>query len=97
MVTQSMAISYLLVSYIHELKDHTQIETVYHTLSEVQTVTNQSPPIGERYYDESRQLVEASDVVFVDRYLQQLFACLRCAVFNWYHTNFEDSIPLCIV
>lgn len=32
---------------------------------------------GERYYAESRQLVEASDVVFVDRSLHQLFASLR--------------------
>ena len=32
---------------------------------------------GERYYDEEYPLVEASDVVFLDCYLHQLFASLR--------------------
>ena len=34
---------------------------------------------GERYYEEERPFVEASDVVFLDRDIYQLFASLRSA------------------
>ena len=42
---------------------------------------------GERYYAECRHLVEASDVVFLDRSLHHLFACLRC-VKNCHTTHY---------
>ena len=32
---------------------------------------------GDRFYNEERPYVEASDVVFLDRKLHQLFVCLR--------------------